>query len=54
VAGRQVARLADGHYAAGYHNIEWTSADQVAGTGLYFLRLRSQNEDVTYKIVVSR
>jgi len=54
VAGRQVATLAEGHYGAGYHHIEWKDADQVAGTGLYFLRLRSQNESVTYKVVISK
>ena len=54
VTGRQVAILAEGEYPAGYHNVEWKSAEQVAGTGLYFLRLRSENEDVTYKVVISK
>ncbi len=54
VAGRQVAILAEGDYPAGYHSIEWKGADQVAGTGLYFLKLRSQNESVTYKVVISK
>jgi hypothetical protein len=54
VAGRQVALVAEGEYPAGYHSVEWKDADQVAGTGLYFLRLRSHDEAVTYKVVISR
>jgi hypothetical protein len=54
VAGRQVALIAEGEYPAGYHSVEWKGADRVAGTGLYFLKLRSHNEDVSYKVVISK
>jgi hypothetical protein len=54
VTGRQVAMIAEGDYHAGYHTIEWKGVEEVAGTGLYFLRLRSRNERVTYKVVISK
>jgi immune inhibitor A len=54
VTGRQVAMIAEGDYPAGYHTIEWKGVEEVAGTGLYFLRLRSRNESATYKVVISK
>jgi len=54
VSGRKVATLGDGHYTAGYHDFQWRPAVDSRRSGIYFLRLRSGEEDVTAKIVISR
>jgi hypothetical protein len=53
VSGRLVDDLADRHYAAGYHTVDWTGSPAI-GTGLYFLRLQAGGEEATYKVVISR
>ena len=53
VSGREVATLADGDYAAGYHSVEW-KVGSAAGTGVYFLKLRSGSEEITRKVVISQ
>jgi hypothetical protein len=53
VSGRLVARLADGPMPAGYHDLEWVSDGKV-GTGMFFLRLRLDSEEVTRKVVIAR
>jgi hypothetical protein len=53
VSGRLVTRLAAGVYTAGYHAVEW-GGDGEVGTGLYFLRLRLDGDEVTRKVVISR
>jgi hypothetical protein len=51
VSGRKVARLAQGDYPEGYHKVEWHS---ISGRGIYFVRLRLGEEEVTRKIVISK
>jgi hypothetical protein len=53
VSGRMVTRLVDGTYTAGYHAVEWPAGGEV-GTGLYFLRLRLGQDEVTRKVVISK
>jgi hypothetical protein len=53
VAGRLVTRLVDESYTAGYHAVEWTNEGRV-GTGLFFIRLRLDRDEVTHKVVISR
>ncbi len=45
--GREVARLAEGQYAAGAHNIAW-QADHLA-SGVYFYRLTALGDKVTHE-----
>jgi predicted phosphodiesterase/archaellum component FlaG (FlaF/FlaG flagellin family) len=53
VSGRQIAELADRAYEGGYHRVDWLADDRV-GTGLYFLRLRFEGEEITHKVVASK
>jgi uncharacterized protein YfaS (alpha-2-macroglobulin family) len=53
VNGREIETLVDQPFSAGYHAVTWRNAGSV-GTGLYFVRLRFDEEDVTHKVVVSR
>jgi hypothetical protein len=53
VNGREVDVLTDGSYPAGYHSVTWQDGGSV-GTGLYFVRLRFDSEEVTHKVVISR
>jgi hypothetical protein len=53
VSGRLVTRLVDGSYTAGYHSVEWADNGDI-GTGLYFLRLRLGQDEVSRKLVISR
>jgi hypothetical protein len=53
VSGREVATLADGDYAAGYHSVEW-QVGSATGTGVYFIKLRSGSEELTRKVVISQ
>jgi hypothetical protein len=54
VSGRIVTRLADRTYPAGYHKVDWADPGDVAGTGLYFLRLQFHGDEVTHKVVISK
>jgi hypothetical protein len=51
VSGREIARVADGQYPAGYHEVEWQSGSR---TGIYFVQIKLGAERVTRKIVISR
>ena len=53
VSGRLVTRLVDECYTAGYHTVEWAS-DGDAATGLYFIRLRLDRDEVMHKVVLSK
>ena len=53
VSGRLVARLVEGRYSAGYHEVSWESGGRV-GPGLYFLKLRTGSAEATRKIVINR
>jgi immune inhibitor A len=53
VSGRLVTELLDESYPAGYHAVEWASEGDVA-TGLYFIRLRLDRDEVMHKAVISR
>jgi len=51
VSGREIARIADGQYPAGYHEAEWRSGSR---SGIYFVQIKLGTERVTSKIVISR
>jgi hypothetical protein len=54
VAGRAVARLADGPLSAGSHVIPWSglrSAGTTAGSGVYFARLRTRDGEATVRVL---
>ncbi len=53
VAGRQVAVLADGPRAAGWHALDWR-ADRAAPSGVYFARLEAGGAARTARIVLHR
>ncbi len=53
VSGRRIAELTDKAYDGGYHGVDWL-VDGRVGTGLYFLRLRFDGEEITRKVVVSK
>jgi hypothetical protein len=48
--GRQVARLADGHYEAGLHVVEWNAGDLASGVYLY--RLEAAGVSTTRKMLL--
>ena len=56
VAGREIARLADGRYQAGRHPLVWTG--EIEGrrspAGLYFVRLGSGGSVVVQRVVITR
>jgi hypothetical protein len=56
IAGREVARLAEGGREAGPHHVEWngTIANAPAPAGLYFVRLHAGSEIVTRKFALIR
>ncbi len=42
ILGREVLRLADGEYSAGYHRVRWDGKDankRRVGSGVYFYRI---------------
>jgi hypothetical protein len=53
VSGRRMAELADRVYDGGYHGVDWL-VDGGVGTGLYFVRLRFEGDEITHKVVVSK
>jgi predicted MPP superfamily phosphohydrolase len=53
VTGRLVARLTEGHFTAGYHEITWENPEGIR-PGVYFLRLGFGRAEATRKIVISR
>jgi hypothetical protein len=53
VSGRQVAELANRHYPAGYHSVDWVT-DSTVRTGIYFVSLRYGSDEVTRKVVISQ
>ncbi|MGD9402068.1 MAG: C25 family cysteine peptidase [bacterium] len=53
VSGREVDVLVDQAFPAGYHSVTWQDGG-ATGTGLYFIRLRFDSEEVTHKVVISR
>ncbi|HVP57978.1 MAG TPA: T9SS type A sorting domain-containing protein [bacterium] len=54
VSGRKVSTLPSGLYSSGYHEVEWRPDAGSFGSGIYFLRVRFGQEEVTTKIVVWR
>jgi predicted MPP superfamily phosphohydrolase len=53
VSGRLVARVSEGRYAAGYHEVAWKTGG-VVPPGVYFVRLDFGPAAATRKIVISR
>jgi len=53
IAGRRVARLADGEYAAGFHTALWEDASgSPSGPGVYFARMIADGRVFTRRVVV--
>jgi len=55
VSGAEVARIAQGRYPAGSHEVRWNGVDargNRAASGVYFYRLISENTDLTRKMVL--
>lgn len=50
VTGREVARLAQGSYSAGTHQVTWNAQDMASG--IYFYRLEASNFTATRKMVL--
>ena len=48
INGRQVAELLNSNQLAGYHSIVWNAQDQ--SSGIYFLRISTQNDQHTMKL----
>ena len=49
IAGRRVADLAEGNFAAGTHRMTWSGEN--VGSGIYFVRLAALGKVATVKIV---
>lgn len=57
VSGRRVRSLVEGDHPAGSHAVVWDrrdDAERLAGSGVYFLRMRSSEGDDTRRIVLMR
>jgi flagellar hook assembly protein FlgD len=57
LAGREVATLADGHFAAGEHVLSWNGHDKAGNllpSGAYMYRLKSAGETQIQKLVFIR
>ena len=57
LAGREVAQLASGTYAAGEHAVEWkgeTAGGRMLPTGTYLYRLRTPGTNLVRKLVLVR
>jgi hypothetical protein len=57
ILGEKVKTLYSGKLTAGIHEIPWNGRDhtnQPVGSGLYFVRLRSVNEQIVRKIILIR
>jgi flagellar hook assembly protein FlgD len=55
--GREVARLANGTYAAGEHALDWKALDnggRMLPTGTYLYRLRTPHANLVRKLVLVR
>ena len=55
--GRRVATLAEGPYAAGYHEVVWQGRDaddRSVASGLYLARLRAHDRELTQRMMLLR
>ncbi|MFH1011158.1 MAG: S8 family serine peptidase [bacterium] len=52
ILGREVARLADGIYPAGHHQLLWNA--EAMGTGLYFVQLKADGFHQVRKVLLIR
>lgn len=53
LSGQLVARVADGHYAAGNHNLTWTAPDNLIN-GIYIYRLQTPENVSIQKMLFSK
>jgi hypothetical protein len=56
-AGRRISSIVSGHYSAGHHEAVWngaTDAGHTAASGVYFVRMRSEDMTAVRKIVLLR
>jgi hypothetical protein len=56
VTGRRVGRIASGWFEAGAHTIPWrgvTDGGTALANGVYFVRLKGVNVDLTQKLVIA-
>ena len=57
VAGRRVARLAEGRREKGYHEVTWdgrNSSGTICSSGVYFNRLRAGKSSISRKMLIMR
>ncbi|MBD3400533.1 MAG: T9SS type A sorting domain-containing protein, partial [Candidatus Coatesbacteria bacterium] len=52
LAGRRVATLSEGELAAGRHEVSWDCAGE--SSGVYLLRLETQGEALSRRVVIGR
>src|SRR5262249_23525780 len=52
VAGRQVGRVADGEFTAGFHTAKWTGSGGSPPSGIYFARMVADGRVLQRRIVV--
>jgi flagellar hook assembly protein FlgD len=53
--GRKVATLANGQYMAGEHRVSWagvSDSGEHLSSGVYFCKLKTDNIDLTHKIMM--
>ncbi len=50
IAGREVAKLAEGNFAAGRYEVEWTAF--AVSSGIYFIRLKAEDFRQTRKVLL--
>jgi hypothetical protein len=54
VAGREAAVIADGEFAAGWHDLAWSAQGSSRGPGLYFARLTAGGKQISQRVIVIR
>ncbi|MDP8211630.1 MAG: right-handed parallel beta-helix repeat-containing protein [Candidatus Stygibacter australis] len=52
VRGQKVAELVNDHFNTGVHSVTWNAANQASG--VYFMRLQTDNESTTQKVILMK
>ena len=50
ISGREMARLAEGEFSKGFHNIVWDATNQPSG--IYFVTISTQSESKSQKLML--
>ena len=53
VTGQRVGRIASGWFEAGEHAVPWRGMGATLANGIYFVRLRGEDVNLTQKLVVA-